>query len=592
MTGNRKACYGDIEKIQKFISQNYRENHILSSSRALFVNEYFELENNLNPYSAINMFINEKNGKINAILGYYEYENEYYLSLWSAKSGSIFGILLLKYAEKELIKKPIRVIGLSKEAEYLYAKLGYTVDSMDYLYCSKSEKKIKYSDGKKVVISDVDDIRNKPYFSNLKHYKKYLVNNVFYDYLFYEFPEKEILVIYKKVESPENNFLLIVDIIGKQENITSQELVEILDAEKENYITIYTNQKIRGMNYVENSDMIFPIYNAPYVPENITIKYAYKDTKPIVFLFRGDQERPAKLNDKYALVNNFMYHYIRNDNQQQTVTNYISEKEFDAHIVYLEKNYTNLSLNDLEKRNFSENKEYYMLSFDDGYKEHMTYAAKKLSSKKIEGHFFIPYIENDELLLVNKVHQVLNYYSTTEILKYLRRNVSDYIKLYNKYSKVESLDSPDIIFIKRFFQKEQNGIKLCEELLKKIPIENYENYYMNAKDIMELKKNHIVGNHTCKHNHLTSYNACEIIADIRLYEKNMIKYMDNKIISYPYGSNNSEIREIYAKKGYKFGWTTQNSYSIISPMGSLMINRYDANELNHLLNSRKVEENL
>ncbi|ODJ51744.1 hypothetical protein BFR40_07010 [Brochothrix thermosphacta] len=588
MSSFRRAVYSDIPLIQKFIHENFKKDHILSKNKALFVNEYVQQTNTLDQDAEINFYVYSHNQKIVSILGFYEYSEEYYLSLWSALKGSFYGIVLLKAVEKALSDKPLRVIGLSSEAITLYKNLSYVVGKLNYQYFTKNTKKST----KKGISLDKKEIINAiGKDDNLVFYEKHLVRNPFVTYSSYYFLKERIQIIYRKVTTPENVFILVVDIIGDIESVNLSMFQEVLDEENVEYGTLYASESFDFLQDVSDSELVFSIYAHPYVAKNIDVHYAYKGEKPRIFKLRGDQERPASLNEKYAIVNNFMYHYIRDSDIKQTVNNYLPQNIFEKHLTFLQKNYSNLKLIDLQNGDFSEIEEYYMLSFDDGYIEHEEFVAKLLTKNGVEGHFFVPKIENDTLLKVNKIHQILNFFSVEEILSTIKTTVNgqEFTELFKKYVAKSEFDDENTMFIKRYFQKNERAITVINELFSRIPSSNYKDYYINEKQLKNMADFHIVGNHTCAHNHLTEYSIDEIDKDIRSYEVKFSEYMNLKTVSYPYGSIYPEAMQLYEKYDYKYGFTVKSGYDIIPQSGKLDINRYDCNELTMIIN-RKDEK--
>ena len=82
-----------------------------------------------------------------------------------------------------------------------------------------------------------------------------------------------------------------------------------------------------------------------------------------------------------------MYHYIRNFDKSLPYFNFLHLSDFKKQINYLEKKESFFRISDDLDKNFSKNK--FLLTFDDGLKEHLN-VAKYLKKKNILGFFFIP----------------------------------------------------------------------------------------------------------------------------------------------------------------------------------------------------------
>ena len=116
-----------------------------------------------------------------------------------------------------------------------------------------------------------------------------------------------------------------------------------------------------------------------------------------------------------------MYHYIRNYNKEFPYHNYLEKKIYKKQI----KNFSKLGIASNKEEIYSYNKKY-VLTFDDGFKDHL-WVAEELKKNYCIGLFFIsslPY-KNNELLDVHKTHLIIGKVggalALNELKKYLNK---------------------------------------------------------------------------------------------------------------------------------------------------------------------------
>ena len=106
-------------------------------------------------------------------------------------------------------------------------------------------------------------------------------------------------------------------------------------------------------------------------------------------------------------INIIVYHYVRNNEDFDYFTYSRRKEEFELQIDYFTKTSSIINPNDSEKINYflkSDDEYCYLLTFDDGYKDHL-YCAEYLYSREISAFFFPPINAiNNSLLDVNAIH--------------------------------------------------------------------------------------------------------------------------------------------------------------------------------------------
>lgn len=554
----RQAQYKDISNIQKFIRENYRTDHVLGNCKALFIQEYLSTYNNLNHLEKINFYLAENNEVIEGILGYYEQSNEICLSMWVGKDKTTAGIQLLNHVTK-LFTKPIVVVGISEGAKRVYEALNYNFGELKYYgYVVDIEL-----EGQNIpIISEefkTSDLVSEQLLYPLEEYMRRVVNNNFREYNFIKI--EDTILVYRVIRS---DFVLIVDVIGNKSKIESK-IRECAYKLEVTGIAIWTNIVLE-MEYCENLNFNFSCSDINNKTFNRIDYCTNDDSKRFITKLWGDQDRPGRLSDKYAIVNNFMYHFIRDD---KTVSHYRSIDQFKTDIKFLLSNYRPITLLELKTGQFDPLEEYFAVSFDDYYSEHEQLVAPYLKAHGIEGQFFVPY-NKDEVLKANKIQQILKYVKhdvINNILEARQENLQ--IKEQNS-----TFDDDSIFILKRILQASDD--ELIEQLYRQCP----KNIKYGTR-VKEVGKNHYIGSHMVSHNHMTKQTSEEINKEIEKCEQNLPLSLVNiaKGIAYPYGTYDKRILNIVKDKGYKFGWTTKRSYGIIGTEGNLEISRYDCNDI-------------
>ena len=288
-----------------------------------------------------------------------------------------------------------------------------------------------------------------------------------------------------------------------------------------------------------------------------------------------------------------MYHYVRNNEDFAYDTFCRRKNEFESQIDFFHKNSTILNPKDREKIDYflnSNNKYAYLLTFDDGYKDHL-YCAEYLSNRKISAFFFPPINSlNNNLLDVNAIHiligtrgiKVINILeeikeiclSSKLILSLNNKKVN--IKTYLEKFKIKKefsniLDDKVTLMVKRILQKDLLGDNnrkiIIEKLFKKfLGIRGSQfasKFYLNIEDLKYMKKiGMFFGSHGNSHRWLNSLDYKEQNYEIEnsykvLEELNLISNDEIKSMCYPYGAYNNDTIKILEKLKVNLGFSTE-----------------------------------
>ena len=127
-----------------------------------------------------------------------------------------------------------------------------------------------------------------------------------------------------------------------------------------------------------------------------------------------------------------MYHYVRNKNKMFPYYNILTKSDFRTQL----KDFSKVGfISNYNELFFNSNK--YLLTFDDGFKDHI-YAAELLKKYNATGLFFIPTLplKNKDILDVHKTHLITGKIKGSEILNELKKYLIEN-KIKNYFSNNE-----------------------------------------------------------------------------------------------------------------------------------------------------------
>lgn len=306
-----------------------------------------------------------------------------------------------------------------------------------------------------------------------------------------------------------------------------------------------------------------------------------------------------------------MYHYVRDlKNSRYPEIKGCDVRDFREQIGFIKKHYNPVTVEDVidaygNGRNLPEHA--ILLTFDDAYSDHFTYAFPILAHEKIQGVFFAPVkaVTEHIVLDVNKVHFILANTPTEKIpllLGELERLVNNYREeysldsfenYYDRYAVANRFDPKEVIFVKRLLQ-----VALPEELRKIITNELFvkivgmdesmfsRELYMSLDQIKCMVDCGMhIGSHGYDHYWLNSLSIekqqFEIEKSIE-FIKSVGGDINNWTIGYPYGVYNDDTIALLKLYGCRMGFTTKvgvADLSVDEKDALYKIPRLDVNDL-------------
>jgi peptidoglycan/xylan/chitin deacetylase (PgdA/CDA1 family) len=297
-----------------------------------------------------------------------------------------------------------------------------------------------------------------------------------------------------------------------------------------------------------------------------------------------------------------MYHYIRSFNKLFPYFNFLHFNDFKKQNNFFSKKNSFIKINDNIDEKINQN--YFLLTFDDGLKEHLK-IAKYLKKKNILGIFFIPtyQLEKLDFLPIHKIHLIFGKYNSKQVIDIFKKfNIET-----NYEKKIFSTFTKQRYFLNKKKKLTENNIKIyLKTILNNLDQENseivntifdycftkkkqkqiFKNFYLNSKDIISLEKLGMkIGSHAHGHKVLAKMSYNKQLKDISK-SINILKDIIKKKINYfcyPYGGFkvfNLDTLNILKRKKIIYSFNV-DSKNWTKKSNKLYVPRYDCNEFKY-----------
>ena len=272
------------------------------------------------------------------------------------------------------------------------------------------------------------------------------------------------------------------------------------------------------------------------------------------------------------------YHYVREiKNSQYPNLKGLEFKKFKNQLDFFTKNYNFVDPGELNNH-YKFNKNSCLLTFDDGFKDHIDYVLPELKKRKIKAVFFpsaLP-IEKKTVLNTHLLHFILEKTQdfkklNIELFQILKKNdftESEIQNLWEENNYRNNFDNREVSFFKRLLQKIlpsnlRNEItkKLFEEKCGK-SLKSFSNeLYMSKENLIEMiNEGMTIGSHSYNHDWLNTLNKEEQNKELDLsikFLENLGLKLNNWIMCYPYGAYNDDTISLLKSKKCSFAFTTK-----------------------------------
>lgn len=298
-----------------------------------------------------------------------------------------------------------------------------------------------------------------------------------------------------------------------------------------------------------------------------------------------------------------MYHYVKNIKKSEFPNQKGLEfNDFKKQIIFFKKNFNILSndqfSNIIETQKIPKKKSI-LLTFDDGYKDHLDYVFPYLKKQNILANFYPPIIciKNKKILDVNKIHFILEKEQNRDkilnliflyLKKFLNKNLEQ-LKL-DKINLKSRYDDKKTILIKKLLQNHLPSScreKIVNKIFKDIMNTSEEDFskkiYMSKSNIQELYANNFtIGSHGVDHlwwdklsgkkQEIEIKNSINYFKKIRVFDKNFS-------VCYPYGRYNKKTLGLLKRYKVKFALTTKvDKVNLKNINNNLELPRYNTND--------------
>lgn len=288
------------------------------------------------------------------------------------------------------------------------------------------------------------------------------------------------------------------------------------------------------------------------------------------------------------------YHYIREDFSAKYPSIFgLTPEHFRRQLEELSKHGCFISRDDLlEYKDKPFEKNYILITFDDGLKEQYELAKPILDEMGIPAVFFIntENFEEKKVSLVHKIHLLRSRLSSEEILTELRKHhVQDLtekekalaISHYN-YDEEQTAILKYLLNFKMSLPAQEAFISPLFALLFE---ENQvaSKLYFDRKILSELNSSNSLGSHSHSHVPLGQLSVEDLRKELKSTQDFFLKHFGkiSETISYPYGSPEAcrGISEETKNAGFKIGFTMERATNKGIQENSLLLSRFDCNDL-------------
>jgi peptidoglycan/xylan/chitin deacetylase (PgdA/CDA1 family) len=301
------------------------------------------------------------------------------------------------------------------------------------------------------------------------------------------------------------------------------------------------------------------------------------------------------------------YHYIRDDFSTKYPSIFgLTPKQFRMQLEELSKHGEFISLERLlEFQHKPLDKNYLLVTFDDGLKEQYVQAKPVLDDMGIPAVYYIntSNFQEKEVSLVHKIHLLRSEVPSREIMEQLRKKVlSESEKnraiLHYNYDEEETANLKYLLNFKMSPREQQDFIDpLFREIFKEDQVST--EFYMEQEMLQKLHSEGSLASHSHRHlplGQLTLEELQEELDNTQDFFRSTFG-KPSAAISYPYGSFEAStgISEAIEKAGFNLGFTMERAANKSLQVDSLLLSRFDCNDLpggkNDLFEGQHIFEN-
>ena len=234
---------------------------------------------------------------------------------------------------------------------------------------------------------------------------------------------------------------------------------------------------------------------------------------------------------------------------------------FERILKYVKKNYTILPLLEiLDTKPLNVRKPLAAITFDDGYRDFLEYSLPIMDQLKIPSAIYIvtDCITNNKPTWTFEVDYLFYHTGKLQIVWNFDTQILPLNFRQNKFGSKDELLSFCLKF-KQYIKKipEESRKQIMEDLFNSFDdVTIPDNLMMNWSEINQIIQSGVdVGSHTVKHPPLATLNKAGIDKELQQSRSDFFNYTGTmpKVISYPVGSYNQEVKDAAKLAGYSYG---------------------------------------
>lgn len=288
------------------------------------------------------------------------------------------------------------------------------------------------------------------------------------------------------------------------------------------------------------------------------------------------------------------FHYIRHDFTAKYPSIFgLTPEQFRAQLEKLAQQADFISQEQLLKfREKAFDKNYFLITFDDGLKEQFELARPILQEMGIPYIFFVntSNFSEKEVSLVHKIHLLRSRISSEELLGRIRQKTAVQLSPEEelKGEKHYNYDEPETAHLKYLLNFKLN-FRQQEELIKPLFREYFDEgqtakeLYMDKEMLATVHAEGCLASHAHRHLPLGLVEPDVLTEDLKKTQAFFESSFGEKakLISYPYGSFEAcrGITAEVAQNGFEMGFTMERAVNKEVNLGPHLLSRFDANDL-------------